>query len=117
MKYLIAESRIKNLIKKYFNLDLTNNISMVTNKCELPMEFDGFMNDRLLNRYLNAYGPMYVIKTHKDMYLGQPRETGKGWHFFNTNDNKVSNHQIMRELGIHPLNLSVDDLINAYIND
>ncbi len=115
MKYLITENQIKRIIKKNFGLDLTDNIIMVTNKWELPFEFDNTVPERQLNRFLNSYGPMYVITTSKNMYLGQERENG--WLFYDKRDMKTPEHQIMRELGIHGLGLTVDDLINAYIEE
>jgi hypothetical protein len=115
MKYLITENQIKRIIKKKFGLDLTDNISMVTNKWELPFEFDNTVPERQLNRFLNTYGPMYVITTTKNMYLGQERENG--WLFYDKKDLKTPDHKIMSELGIQGLGLSAGDLIDAYIND
>lgn len=115
MKYLITENQIKRIIKKKFGLDLTDNISMVTNKWELPFEFDNTVPERQLNRFLNTYGPMYVITTTKNMYLGQERENG--WLFYDKKDLKTPDHKIMNELGIQGLGLSAGDLIDAYIND
>jgi hypothetical protein len=115
MNYLITESQIKRIIKKKFGLDLTDKISMVTNKWELPFEFDIFIPEKMLNRFLNNYGPMYVIETPKNLYLGQERENG--WVIYDKKDKLVKDHQIMKELGIHGLGLSFSDLINAYIND
>jgi len=115
MKYLITENQIKRIIKKKFGVDLTDKMIMVTNKWELPFEFDEFMSEKSLNRSLNTYGPMYVIKTPKNMYLGQERKNG--WDIVDKGDRVVNDAQIMRELGIHGLGLSLGDLINAYIND
>ena len=114
MKYLITENQIKRIIEKKFGVDLTDKISMVTNKWELPFEFK-YIPERGLNRYLNAYGPMYAIQTPKNMYLGQEREDG--WFIVDKGDRLVEDYQIMEELGIHGLGLSFGDLINAYIND
>jgi hypothetical protein len=115
MKYLITENQIKRIIEKKFGIDLTDKISMVTNKWELPFEFDNTVPERALNRFLNQYGPMYVITTPKNMYLGQERENG--WLFYDVKDLKTPDHKIMRELGIHGLGLSAGDLINAYIEE
>jgi len=114
MKYLITENQIKRIIKKKFGIDLTDKISMVTNKWELPFEFE-FISERSLNRSLNIYGPMFVIQTPKNMYLGQERENG--WDIVDKGDRVVEDYQIMKELGIHGLGLSIDDLINAYIEE
>jgi len=120
MKYIITENQIKKLIKKYFDLDLTDNISMVTSKWDLPNEFKEIITDRNLNIFLNRYGPMYVIKTPKDMYLSQPHTTDSGrdeWMIFDTTDSSVSELELMRKLGIHALGISMSELINAYIEE
>jgi hypothetical protein len=115
MKYLITENQIKRIIKKNFGLDLTDNISMVTNQLELPFEFTQYIPRKILNQYLNVYGPMYVITTPKNMYLGQER--ANGWIFSDSKDRLVSEREIMKELGIHPLGLTMNDVIDTYIND
>jgi hypothetical protein len=120
MKYLITENQIKRIIQKKFGIDLTDKISMVTSKWDLPNEFKEIITDRNLNIFLNRYGPMYVIKTPKDMYLSQPHTTDSGrdeWMIFDTTDSSVSELELMRELGIHGLGLSAGDLINAYIEE
>jgi hypothetical protein len=115
MKYIITESQVKRIIQKNFGLDLTDNISIVTSKWELPFEFDAFMSAYSLNRSLNTYGPMFVIQTPKNIYLGQERENG--WEIVDKGDRVVEDYQIMKELGIHGLGLSAGDLINAYIEE
>jgi len=118
MKYIITESQVKRIIQKNFGLDLTDQISMVTSKWDLPEVFKEIITDRNLNYYLNNYGPIYLIKTPKDMYIAQPRGNGwDDWVTFDSTDSQVSELEIMRELGIHGLGLSMDDLINAYITD
>jgi hypothetical protein len=120
MKYIITESQVKRIIQKNFGLDLTDQISMVTSKWDLPNEFKEIITDRNLNIFLNRFGPMYVIKTPKDMYLAQPQLTDGGrdeWMIFDTTDTSASDHDVMKSLGIYGLGLSMDDLINAYITD
>jgi len=117
MKYLITENQIKRIIEKKFGVDLTDKISMVTNKWELPFEFDSFINERMLNSYLNRFGPMFVIQTPKEMYLAQDRGEKNGWSIYNTKESSTSDTKVMRELGIHGLGLSIGDLINAYIEN
>ena len=113
MKITITESQLKNFINKQFNIDLTDKISMVTNKWEVPMEFDRIITTQLLNSYLNKYGPMFVIRTRKNMYLAQDR--GKhGWMIANQNDYQVSDLDVMKDLGIEKLGLSVKDLIDQF---
>jgi len=116
MKIIIKESQLKDFIRKQFNVDLSNKIEIITNKWELPMEFDRIITSDTLNRYLNHHGPMFVITTRKNMYLIQNR--GKdGWWIVNQNDYKVSDFDIMKELGIESLGLKVGDLIDEYFQE
>jgi hypothetical protein len=118
MKYIINESQLKNILKSKFGLDLTDKIQMVTNKWQLPFEFDGFMNDRLINKYLNQYGPMFVVQIGRFKYLGM--NLGKnegGWRFFDQSDMPVSEFELMQFLKIEALGLSFDDLLNQYFKE
>lgn len=113
MRYIITESQLNDFVKKHFKVDLTDKISMVTNKWELPMEFDRIITPQALNTYLNKYGPMFVITTRKNMYLAQDR--GKhGYMIANQNDYQVSDLEVMKDLGIESLGLSVKDLIDQF---
>ena len=62
MKYIISESQVKNLIKKYFKKDLSNNIEMITDYWDLPIEFRRMMSKNAGNHFLNMFGPMFLIK-------------------------------------------------------
>jgi hypothetical protein len=115
MKYLVCESQLKNLLKTKFNLDLTDKIRMVTNKWELPFEFDWMISERQLNQYLNAYGPMFVIEGKDNQFLCQ--NMNNGWQILDTNDYKYSEFQLMRKLGIEVLGLSLSDLIERYFTE
>jgi hypothetical protein len=116
MKVLITESKMKNIIKSNFGLDLTGKIHMVTNKWELPEEFDFFMNPRVLNKYLNKYGPMFVFEIGRKSYLTQNRD-GSDWMIIDNGDRPLSELEFMKILGIEYLGLSMDDLINLYMEE
>ena len=113
MKIIISESQLQNFIKKRFNVDMSNKISMVTNKWELPMEFDRIITPQALNIYLNKFGPMFLITTRKNVYLAQDRGES-GWMIVNQNDYQVSDFDVMKDLGIEQLGLSVKDLIDQF---
>lgn len=116
MKIIIKESQLKDFIRKQFNVDLSNKIEIVTNKWELPMEFDRIITSDALNRYLNHHGPMFVITIRKNMYLIQNR--GKdGWMIVNQNGMKINDFDVMKELGIESLGLKVGDLIDEYFQE
>jgi hypothetical protein len=88
---------------------------MVTNQYELPMEFDWIISSKVLNQYLNRYGPMYVFEGKKNTYLGQPRKNE--WFVVDKRDYEVSELDVMKDLGIEMLGLSLNDLVSEYINE
>jgi hypothetical protein len=116
MKYLINESQLKNIIKSNFGVDLTNKIHMVTNKWELPFEFE-HINQRTLNNYLNKFGPMYVFEIGKKLYLGQNQGRKDGWTIVDTGDRIVSEFKFMKMIGIEYLGLSMDNLLDEYFKE
>jgi hypothetical protein len=116
MKVLITESKMKDIIKSNFGLDLTGKIHMVTNKWELPFEFDNIIGERMLNHYLNRFGPMYVFETKKGLFLAQDRGYD-GWTIADHLDFGLSELDFMRILGIEYLGLSMNDLINLYMEE
>jgi hypothetical protein len=114
MKILIKESQLKSFIKNKLGVDLTDRINIVTNKWELPMEFDGFMTPTILNKYLNNYGPMFAIETKDNMYLCQDRGKDYGWFTIDKYGGIVDESEIMSDLGVDKLGLSMNDVIPMY---
>jgi hypothetical protein len=118
MKVIITESQLKDIIKSNFGLDLTGQIRMVTNKWELPFEFDKVIGERMLNHYLNKFGPMYVFDTKKGLFLAQDRgKQYNGWNIADKFDFGLSELDFMKILGIEYLGLSIDDLLNEYFDE
>ena len=115
MKKSLIESNISNFIKDKLGIDLSDRIHMVTNQYELPMEFDWIISSKALNQYLNRYGPMYVFEGKKNTYLGQPRKNE--WFVVDKRDYEVSELDVMKDLGIEMLGLSLNDLVSEYINE
>jgi hypothetical protein len=114
MKILIKESQLKSFIKNKLGVDLTDRINIVTNKWELPMEFDKVISPRGLNEYLNKYGPMFAIETKDNMYLCQDRGKNYGWVNIDKNGGIVDESEIMSDLGVDKLGLSMNDVISMY---
>ena len=115
MKKCLIESNISNFIKDKLGIDLSDRIHMVTNQYELPMVFDRVISSKVLNQYLNRYGPMYVFEGKKNTYLGQPRKNE--WFVVDKRDYEVSELDVMKDLGIEMLGLSLNDLVSEYINE
>jgi hypothetical protein len=101
MKYIISESSLKDAIIKKIKFDLPNRIQMVTNKYELPMEFDRVMSPQTVNAYLNKYGPMFVFNTEDGPYLYQNQSYRE--IIVNANDILITSTQLMDKLGIPPV--------------
>jgi hypothetical protein len=114
MKILIKESQLKSFIKNKLGVDLTDRINIVTNKWELPMEFDKVISPRGLNEYLNKYGPMFAIETKNNLYLTQDRGRDIGWFTVDKYDRIVDDFEVMTNLGVGKLGLSMNDLISMY---
>lgn len=116
MKYFITESQLKKFVKSQFGLDLTDKIHMVTNKWELPLEFE-HISPRALNNYLNNFGPMYVFEIGKKLYLGQNQGRKDGWTIVDIGDRLIPEFEFMKLLGIESLGLSMDDLLDQYFSE
>ena len=114
MKILIKESQLKSFIKNKLGVDLTDRIHIVTNKLQLPMELSAVIHSNFFNSYLNMYGPMFIIKTKNNMYLTQDRGKDRGWFVEDKNDRIVDETEVMSELGVGQLGLSMNDLISMY---
>lgn len=115
MKYVITESQAKNLIKKYFKKDLTNNIKMITSWEDLPRAYREMMSKNAGNYFLNSFGPMFLITANGKKYLAQDRI--EKWVIADEFDETISDDKLMRLLGIEPLGLSMQELIDAYIDE
>ena len=115
MKYIIKESQFKNLIKKYFKKDLSNNIEMITDYWDLPIEFRRLINKTVANHYLNAFGPMFLFNVNGEKYLAQDRI--EKWVITDYGDTPISEDKLMNLLGIDTLGLSMQELIDAYIDE
>ena len=115
MKYIITEDKLKNLIKKKFNLDLTGKIKMVTSASQVPYEFDERFSSRLLNNMMNMAGPMYLVKHLGEYYLIQPMSRNE-CRVLDTRQGYLSERELYEKLGIPPI-ISLMDLINAYLEE
>jgi len=113
MKILLKESKLKNLLKDRFGLDLTGKISMITSQYQLPTSFDSIISPTELNRILNYRGPCYLLKIGRNEYLLTPMEN-KDWLIITDNE-WLRPFEFMRELGIEGIPISIDKLIDLYI--
>ena len=96
MKYIITESKLKEFLRNVSGIDLTDKIDMVTSTYDLPMEFDRVMTPTVLRQYLNQFGRIVIA---------------------DSNDRTYSENSLMSHLGIPPMGLSIDDIINTYYTE
>lgn len=114
MKYVITESQVKTLIKKYFKKDLSKNIRIITAWEDLPRAFRETISKVAGNHYLNNFGPMFLFYVDGRKFLAQDRV--EKWVIADELDITISEDTLMKLLGIETLGLSMQELIDAYID-
>jgi len=116
MKYIIKESQIKKLIKKYFDKDFSLDIKKIEFFNDLPDTFQELIGSSTFYRHIDRFGPMYLISTSDyGDFLAQDRI--EKWTITNYDDIPISEDKLMSILGIAPLGLSMQELIDAYIDE
>lgn len=116
MKYIITESQIRYIIKKLFKKDFSNKIQRILGWDDLSPSFKRvFGEERMFNLYLRDFGPMYIILNEGKEYLVQKRD-GK-WIIVDDRDRPFSEYKFMHKLGIEPLGISLDEFIDAYMDE
>jgi len=110
---IITESKLKSFLKNKIGLDLTGKVTLVTNKWELPMEFDRTITPSALNSYLNRFGPMYVIEIGNKNYLFQ--DQGDRSVIVDSNDWIYNESEIIDKLGLPPLGIKLMEIFNLFV--
>ena len=129
MKILIKESQYVYLLenldknKKFLNnlmgMDFTGKIKQVTSSYDVPMEFDDVIGPDGIRRYLNFWGPMYLIEIDGMRFLYQDRGDTDGrfeWFLGEDGIDYVDN-EIPEKLGIDIMGLRFSDIIDMYFNE
>jgi len=117
----ISESNDKN--KKFLNnlmgMDFTGKIKQVTSSYDVPMEFDDVIGPDGIRRYLNFWGPMYLIEIDGMRFLYQDRVDTDGrfeWFLGEDGIDYVDN-EIIERLGIDVMGLRFSDILDMYFNE
>ena len=123
MKYIITESQYglirenknKKFLIKTMGQDFTDKIKMITSTYDVPMSFDEGVGPNLINRWLNHWGPMYLVNVNGKDYLYQNR--GDFEMFIDEEGYDSVDDEILEELGISDMGLRFSDIIDMFYNE
>ena len=114
MRIIISESNIKNFIRKKFNVDLTGKIIRADDYDDLLGYFDMVIGPYLFKQYYKKYGPFYAIFGIDEAYLYQNQD---GYDYItNTYDEPRSYSELMEELKLSGLGLTIPDNLSSSIS-
>jgi hypothetical protein len=116
MKYLITESKLKNLLIDKFGVDFTGDIKMITTVKDIPSVFLRLGDERTFKIYLNKFGPLYTIKRPKERYLVQPGNNNE-WQIADENFKQYTQKQLLDKLEIPPIGISLNDIIELFVDE
>jgi hypothetical protein len=106
---------LEQLVNQEIEKDLANKIRMITSWEDLPRAYREMMSKSAGNHHLNAFGPMYLFNVDGKKYLAQDRI--EKWVIADEFDETISEDKLMSLLGIETLGLSMQELIDAYIDE
>jgi hypothetical protein len=66
-------------------------------------------DDSMWRKYIEAFGPIYIIKNDEDWFIVQYHHNG--WRVGNKKDEMISEFEMMRQLGIAKYGIDIDTLI------
>ncbi len=115
---LLVESRnekIKKFLKKTLGVDFTNRIQLITSTYDVPMSFDDGVSPELIRRWLNYWGPMYLVNIKGKNYLYQDR--GDFEMFIDEEGYDYVDDEIPEKLGISITGLKFSDVINSFFDE
>ena len=116
-KTRINESVDKN--KKFLidvmGIDFTDKIQQVTSSYDVPMSFDDGVGPNLINRWLNHWGPMYLVNIKGKKYLYQDR--GDFEMFIDEEGYDSVDDEIPEQLGIGEMGLKFSDIIDVFFKE
>jgi hypothetical protein len=116
MKYIITESRIKDLIKDWFNINFTGKVEEVTSADILSDYFNECGSYTYINRRIDKFGPMYLIDMSDKVKILYQKNLDNGKDWIITNDCiPLDESYFMDLLGIEPLGLTMEQFIEIYL--
>ena len=121
MKILITENKLKSLITKMVGYDLSDRIEMITSWDELCIggEMVFRRSRETFNKYLNHYGPFFMIAAgpdeYRDRYYVQYQGKENGWFVSGEWLNRMMDeYDFMKILGLESLGIGLKDIIDNF---
>ena len=105
----------KKFLTKVMGQDLTGKIKEIKDTYDVPMSFDEGVGHKLINMWLNHWGPMYLVNINGKKYLYQDR--GDFEIFYDEEGFDYVDGEVLEEIGIGVLGLKFSDIIDMFIND
>ena len=116
-KKKIKESVDKNkkFLTNVMGQDFTNKIKKITSSYAVPMSFGEGVSPEIIRRWLNHWGPMYLVNINGKKYLYQDR--GDFEMFIDEEGYDSVDDEIPEELGISDMGLKFSDIIDMFYNE
>jgi antitoxin component of RelBE/YafQ-DinJ toxin-antitoxin module len=105
----------KRLLINVMGQDFTDKIKMITSTYDVPMSFDEGVGPNLINRWLNHWGPMYLVNVKGKDYLYQNR--GDFEMFIDEEGYDYVDDEITEQIGISDMGLKFSDIIDIFFNE
>jgi hypothetical protein len=112
---LLRENKNKKFLTKVMGHDFTNKIKMITSSYAVPMSFGEGVSPEIIRRWLNHWGPMYLVNINGKKYLYQDR--GDFEMFIDEEGYDYVDDEIPEELGISDMGLKFSDIIDMFYNE
>lgn len=110
-----SHEKAKNFLKDNLGINFTGRIKQITSTYDVPMSFDECLYGESINRYLNFWGPMYLIDFGWTKMLYQDR--GDFEWFMDEQCNDFVDNEIPEDLGIAEMGFSFSDIIDMYFEE
>jgi len=109
----------KKFLTKIMGIDFTDKIQQITSSYDVPMSFDEVIGPDMIRRYLNHWGPMYLVNINGKKYLYQDKgdEDGKFEWFLGEDGIDYVDDEIPEKLGISEMGLRFSDIIDMYFKE
>ena len=107
--------KLKEIIKKKFNIDLNGKIKQINRSSEIPKIFfhDSLRTPKDYQDELNLK-PMYLIHFDKDKVMNKQYLYQSGGYLMDQDGNFWTGTHLMKLIGLNLIGLKIDDLIDIY---